>query len=496
MMRRNRLAAALAALMVFLACLVVPQVASAAAFDAGDLALYELNGKTTTLKETYGGTRRVVIVGRPTCSNTTSTIAQAEKIAAMGSDITFIVLDNDGKREAFAETFSSRQTSRVRFASPTTAAQSRLYYNWAQSALRASGSTSGNIMLPFVVLINENNQVVNVNTGLQTLSSLLAKQGWSATDGDGTYHTVEFNTQGGPCISAQQVKDGSWVIEPEDPEWGNHIFAGWYYVTQMGLVEYDFTNPVTDDLWLIAEWADFDPMTDDEVDYNTCGQFPPVTVTFDSQGGSKVASQAVEVYKRVARPSDPVREGYVFVGWYTTADGNLTWDFEDDRVSTDSMTLYARWKPVSSGQEQKPGDTPSAEKTVTMYRLYNQYTGEHLYTSSASEKNGLAEIGWTYEGVGWVAPASGDPVYRLFNRYNDDHHYTTSAKERDSLVAIGWTDEGVGWYSGGSVPVLRQFNPYAVTATHNYTTSKKENDALVKIGWRAEGTGWYAVSAG
>ena len=118
--------------------------------------------------------------------------------------------------------------------------------------------------------------------------------------------------------------------------------------------------------------------------------------------------------------------------------------------------------------------------TQTMYRLYNQ---------------SLKSIGWTYEGVGWVAPASGDPVYRLFNPYSDDHHYTMKADERDALKKLGWRDEGVGWYSGGSVPVLRQFNPYAVTATHNYTVSKEENDALVRIGWRAEGTGWFAVRA-
>ncbi|MDM8271099.1 hypothetical protein [Thermophilibacter provencensis] len=144
--------------------------------------------------------------------------------------------------------------------------------------------------------------------------------------------------------------------------------------------------------------------------------------------------------------------------------------------------------------DEKP-DTDQTAKTITMYRLYNQYTGEHLYTASASERDSLKSIGWTYEGVGWVAPATGDPVYRLFNPYSDDHHYTMKADERDALKRLGWRDEGVGWYSGGDVPVLRQFNPYAVTATHNYTVSREENDALVKIGWRAEGAGWYAVSA-
>ncbi|MBP3885075.1 MAG: hypothetical protein J6D54_09085, partial [Olsenella sp.] len=100
---------------------------------------------------------------------------------------------------------------------------------------------------------------------------------------------------------------------------------------------------------------------------------------------------------------------------------------------------------------------------------------------------------WSYEGVGWVAPAGGEPVYRLYNPYSGDHHYTTSATERDHLVGVGWRDEGVGWRSGGDVAVLRQYNPYASTATHNYTISKTESRHLVSVGWRDEGVGWWAL---
>ena len=139
----------------------------------------------------------------------------------------------------------------------------------------------------------------------------------------------------------------------------------------------------------------------------------------------------------------------------------------------------------------------SSGSSVSMYRLYNRYTGEHFYTSDVSERDHLVSVGWSYEGVGWVAPVSGDPVYRLYNGHvrGGDHHYTTSASERDSLVRAGWSYEGVGWRSGGSVPVYRQYNPYARTGTHNYTADGSENDRLVSVGWRAEGVGWYAVSA-
>ena len=135
---------------------------------------------------------------------------------------------------------------------------------------------------------------------------------------------------------------------------------------------------------------------------------------------------------------------------------------------------------------------------VQMHRLYNQWTGEHFYTASAGERDSLVSVGWTSEGVGWVAPEkSGTPVYRLYNPYvkGGDHHYTTNASERDALVRAGWRAEGTGWYSDDAkgVPLYRQYNPYATTGTHNYTADTNERDHLVSLGWHDEGVGWYGM---
>ena len=66
-----------------------------------------------------------------------------------------------------------------------------------------------------------------------------------------------------------------------------------------------------------------------------------VTVTFDSQGGSDVASRNVDVNTPVAEPDAPARSGYSFRGWYTAASGGEEWDFS--APVTGDMTLYARW---------------------------------------------------------------------------------------------------------------------------------------------------------
>lgn len=73
---------------------------------------------------------------------------------------------------------------------------------------------------------------------------------------------------------------------------------------------------------------------------------------------------------------------------------------------------------------------------VVMHRIYNPNSGEHFYTASSVERDQLVDVGWVYEGEGWVAPKSSNtPVYRLYS--GTDHHYTTSLAERNELMG-GW----------------------------------------------------------
>lgn len=66
------------------------------------------------------------------------------------------------------------------------------------------------------------------------------------------------------------------------------------------------------------------------------------TVTFNSNGGSKVSSQTVQSGELVTKPSDPTRTDYSFDGWYTDSALSDEWDFASDTVDSD-LTLYAKW---------------------------------------------------------------------------------------------------------------------------------------------------------
>ena len=62
------------------------------------------------------------------------------------------------------------------------------------------------------------------------------------------------------------------------------------------------------------------------------------TVTFQSEGGSEVASQ-IRANTPADQPADPTKEGYTFIGWYN---GESEWSFETP-VTAD-LTLTAKWQ--------------------------------------------------------------------------------------------------------------------------------------------------------
>ena len=67
------------------------------------------------------------------------------------------------------------------------------------------------------------------------------------------------------------------------------------------------------------------------------------TVSFDTNGGSHIESVKVMHSQTVELKEDPVKEGYVFTGWYTDRDRTESFDIKTDTV-TGSMTLYAGWE--------------------------------------------------------------------------------------------------------------------------------------------------------
>ena len=106
--------------------------------------------------------------------------------------------------------------------------------------------------------------------------------------------------------------------------------------------------------WIILTEATKDSVGSKKQVCNECGyenivEIPCIkvdifTVTFDSDGGSLVNSIEVEKGNRISKPTDPVKDGYSFLGWYF---GDEEWSFIGYVVS-ENITLKAKWEIIGS----------------------------------------------------------------------------------------------------------------------------------------------------
>ena len=147
-------------------------------------------------------------------------------------------------------------------------------------------------------------------------------------------HTVTFMALGGAFadgtdVQSFTVKDGATVRKPQDPAKKGFTFQGW----TLDGAPYGFTEVVTKDIVLRAQWEKVDPnMTE-------------YTVTFMALGGafadgSDVQTFTVKAGETVLEPAAPVKEGYTLKGW--KKDGGAGYNF-GDRVNAD-LVLYAVWE--------------------------------------------------------------------------------------------------------------------------------------------------------
>lgn len=146
--------------------------------------------------------------------------------------------------------------------------------------------------------------------------------------------TVTFNTQGGSAVSAQTVKDGDKVTEPEAPTKAGVIFGGWYTSADYAKA-WDFSKDVvTEDVTLYAKWAS-----------------ESVIVSFETNGGNEIAEQKVAKGGLLANVPVPVKTGSAFDGWYTNKE--LTTEFNANTPIENDIKLYAKWTTISKESLQK-----------------------------------------------------------------------------------------------------------------------------------------------
>lgn len=183
---------------------------------------------------------------------------------------------------------------------------------------------------------------------------------WEQVPEDARYVTVHFYDEFGTYLGDGAVLNGTsdWSGPIDAPELDGYTFLGWaeeggsvYSPELLGQVVVSVPDDVTE-LTYIAHYEKTPATQTHKVTFDDCLE--------------STKNQVVEVAdgETVARPADPVCEGWTFLGWYT--DTQLTQEFNFSTPVTADMTLYAKWQqnaeqPGEGTTDDGADDTTSTE---------------------------------------------------------------------------------------------------------------------------------------
>lgn len=164
------------------------------------------------------------------------------------------------------------------------------------------------------------------------------------------------------------------------------------------------------------------------------------TLTFETNGGSAIAPVTVRHGNAVARPADPTKDKYTFIGWY--ADPEFTEEYDFATVLEADKTIYAKFELTSTpiGDiyvrydvlhiKQLPDGSYdlanaevehlSAKKDTTVTAVVKDYSATHHINVNST----LSKL--TDTAIQPYPGADGKPVYTILSVYYDlDFHTLT-----------------------------------------------------------------------
>ena len=174
------------------------------------------------------------------------------------------------------------------------------------------------------------------------------------------------------------------------------------------------------------------------------------TLTFETNGGSAIAPVTVRHGNAVARPADPTKDKYTFIGWY--ADPEFTEEYDFATVLEADKTIYAKFELTSTpiGDiyvrydvlhiKQLPDGTYdlanaevehlSAKKDSTVTAVIKDYRATHHVNVNRTLSKLTGTAIQPYKGV------DGKPVYTILSVYYDlDFHTLTFDTMGGSKIA-------------------------------------------------------------
>lgn len=165
-------------------------------------------------------------------------------------------------------------------------------------------------------------------------------------------------------------------------------------------------------------------------------------INFDLNGGtingsSTMATQTVYSNEKLGTakcypndqpfvvPTDPVREGYTFLSWYTQAEGGTKYTFTE--AVSSNITLYAHWNAHSH--------------TVTLENDENKEMNSYDYGSSVSVPTPTKKTGYNFNH--WEVTVPDGETAPSLNGPDENGNYSFSMPDYDITLTAKWTQKDV-----------------------------------------------------
>jgi uncharacterized repeat protein (TIGR02543 family) len=368
---------------------------------------------------------------------------------------------------------SSSLTNRFSFSTPITT-NLTLYAKWTDNIYTVSFNSNGGSAVDSKSVIHSNTVTQPVaptregyrfdgwysdielnNSYIFTTSvraNLILYAKWTAI------YTVSFNSNGGSAVADQKVARGGTAYVPDPSTRAGYTFGGWHSDSEL-TNRYRFDTPVTGNLTLYALWT-----------------LNVHTVTFNSNGGPVVESQAVVPGNSAVAPAVPNRAGYKFEGWYSNS--NLTTVYNFSAKVNANLTLYAKWTQTSwlqVGDEMIAGAREQSKVVIdsqgTPYVAYVTWNGEvfvmkyvdnewrSVESPTALEKSGSGTVSLAIDSLDTLYVAySNLSLKAVVKKYNEGAwqsvgsiegrgNYPYIALDKDNTPYIAYIDDSQSSYN-------------------------------------------------
>ena len=163
-----------------------------------------------------------------------------------------------------------------------------------------------------------------------------------------------------------------------------------------------------------------------------------ITITFDTNGGSKIDSVTINKETELILPEEPILDGYIFKGWI---DKNET-PIYNKVIFREDTTLYAVWEKVDNKETNSKTNTPTTNTNSNNNTNPTNKPNQNVNNNSSNNSN-------TKDNENTIIPEEKPSVIEK-TQAEKNNEYRKNLENKYS-VKILYKDENGGYLIGGSI---------------------------------------------